>query len=71
MFFDPICNVLYFSNLNFNFQISSQNDNLVISNDNGLKSSLTSSANSSISDFILLDKSFITIKNNIRPSTDS
>ena len=57
--------------LNSNFHISSQHDNLfryicVISFDNGLTSSLKSSANGSISDFIL-GNSFMNIKNTKGP----
>ena len=42
----------------------------VISLDSGWKSSLRSSANSFISDFILFGKSFMNIKSNKGPSTD-
>ena len=73
MFLGPICRTSHFSILNPHFQISSQYVNLfwsicVISFDNGKLSSLTSSTNSCISDFISLGKIFMNIKNNKSPS---
>ena len=57
MFLNPIWSTLYFLILNSNFQISSLYDNLsksicVVSFDNSLTSSSTSSANSSIRDHL-------------------
>ena len=68
MLLDPICSNIHFSTLNFYFPISFQFDNflnsiLVVTFDNVLKGSLSSSANSYISDFILSGKLFMNNEN--------